>query len=157
MIIKTLGILYWSIRGTTATLVRLLNIVGHFYHWQFILKCRNIYVTMLMWSGNVSFQGSSCFILLLADGAIVITVKVCLNVMSHLRFIFVSSWANSAAVKDPLAISPHNPIHPPLNLFVQIQIKDVLWKQVKDLKTTAKGWFQGYGLMAPSTFGSGLN
>ena len=56
-----------------------------------------------------------------------------LNVMSHLCFIFVSSWANSAAVKDPLAISPHNPIHPPLNLFVQIQIKDVLWKQVKDL------------------------
>ena len=56
-----------------------------------------------------------------------------LNVMSHLCFIFVSSWANSAAVKDPLAISPHNPIHPPFNLFVQIQIKDVLWKQVKDL------------------------
>ena len=77
---------------------------------------------MLMRSGNVGFQRSSRFILLAADGAIVVTVKVGLNVMSHLRFIFVSSRANATAVKDPLAIFAHNPIHPPLNFFVQIQI-----------------------------------
>ena len=46
---------------------------------------------MVMRSGNVSFQGSSRFILLLTDWTIVIAVKVSLNVVPHLRFIFVSS------------------------------------------------------------------
>ena len=75
-----------------------------------------------MGSGNVSFQRSSRFILLATDGTIVVTVEVGLNVMSHLRFIFVSSRANATAVKDSLAIFSHNPIHPPFNFFVQIQI-----------------------------------
>ena len=75
-----------------------------------------------MGSGNVSFQRSSRFILLATDGTIVVTVEVGLNVMSHLRFIFVSSRANATAVKDSLAIFSHNPIHLPLNFFVQIQI-----------------------------------
>ena len=75
-----------------------------------------------MGSGDVSFQRSSRFILLATDGTIVVTVEVGLNVMSHLRFIFVSSRANATAVKDSLAIFSHNPIHPPLNFFVQIQI-----------------------------------
>ena len=70
---------------------KLLNIVGHFYHRQFIFKCSSIQITMVMRSGNVSFQGSSRFILLLTDWTIVIAVKVCLNVVPHLRFIFVSS------------------------------------------------------------------
>ena len=127
-----MGILYWSIRRDNSKFgLKLLNIVGHFYHGQFIFKCSCIQITMVMRSGNVSFQGSSRFILLLTDWTIVIAVKVCLNVVPHLRFIFVSSWANVAAVKDPLAIFSHNPIHPPLNFFVQIQIKDVLWKQVR--------------------------
>ena len=77
---------------------------------------------MLVGSGNVSFQCSPRFILLAAYRAIVVTVKVSLNVVSHLRFIFVSSRANATAVKDSLAIFSHNPIHPPLNFFVQIQI-----------------------------------
>jgi hypothetical protein len=73
-------------------------------------------------SGHVSFQSPSRFTLLLTYGANLVAVKMGLNVVFHLGFIFVSSGANITAVKDSLAISSHNSIHLGLNFFVQIQI-----------------------------------